>query len=49
MKILKFEREARLLGPGKELPPLCRPITPQATQAHNRGQPSNHIEKYSSK
>ena len=40
MKFLKFEREARLLGPGKEpifpLTRLCTPITPQATQAHNK-------------
>ena len=40
MKFLKFEREARLLGPGKELifplTRLCTPITPQATQVHNK-------------
>ena len=40
MKFLNFEHEVRLLGPWKELTlplnPLCRPFTPQATQAHNR-------------
>ena len=40
MKFLKFEREARLLGPGKELTfpltRLCTPITPKATQARNK-------------